>query len=223
LLGKIWRADDLVKEVLKDRAYFETSDGGVTVSGGEPSMQSEFVGVFLKALREKGLHTAIDTCGYCNREALERMLPYSAMVLYDMKVVDPEAHRRLTGFSNEKILENLKFVADYMRSHLHPRQLWIRTPVIPGATATNENISGIGRWMAAHIKDVVARWELCAFNNLCRDKYLRLDQKWAFHDTELLTDAFMEELAQTARNSGVNKEIVTWSGSTRLENKVINN
>ena len=153
LLGKTWRKDDLVKELIKDKAYFETSDGGITVSGGEPSMQSEFVGAFLKALREKGVHTAIDTCGYCSREALDRMLPYSAMVLYDMKLIDSEAHRKFTGFSNERILENLIHVADYMRSHVHPSKLWIRTPVIPGATAFDENISGIGKWIAANLKD----------------------------------------------------------------------
>jgi pyruvate formate lyase activating enzyme len=217
LLGKIWQVDDLVKELIKDRAYFETSDGGVTVSGGDPSMQAEFVGAVLKGLREKGIHTAIDTCGYCSREALERLLSYSAMVLYDMKLIDPQVHKKFTGFSNARILENLKYVADYMGSHVYPRQLWIRTPVIPGATAFHENITGIGRWIASNIKDVVNRWDLCAFNNLCRDKYLRLDQKWAFQDEELLSALFMEELAQTARDSGVNPEIVVWSGSTRLQ------
>jgi pyruvate formate lyase activating enzyme len=223
LLGKIWQADALVTELIKDRAYFETSDGGVTISGGDPSMQSEFVAPVLKGLREKGIHTAIDTCGQCSREALDRLLPYSAMVLYDMKLIDPEAHKKLTGFPNERILENLKYVADYIRSHVYPRQLWIRTPIIPDATASHDNIAGIGRWIAGHLKDVVSRWELCAFNNLCRDKYLRLDQRWVFHDAELLSAEFMGELAQTARDSGVNPEIVAWSGSTRLENKSISN
>lgn len=220
LLGKIWPVDDLVKEVVKDKAYFETSGGGITVSGGDPSMQSEFVGAFLKALREKGLHTAIDTCGHCTPKALDRILPYSALVLYDMKLIDSDAHRQFTGFSNERILENLIHVADFMRSHVHPRDLWIRTPIIPGATAFDENIAGIGKWIAKHLKDVVRRWELCAFNNLCRDKYLRLDQKWAFHDESLLTDAFMEELSDTARRSGVDPAIVFWSGATRLENQL---
>jgi pyruvate formate lyase activating enzyme len=219
LLGKIWRAEELVNELIKDRAYFETSGGGVTISGGDPTMQSEFAAAVLKGLREKGIHTAIDTCGYCSREALDRLLPYSAMVLYDIKLMDPEAHKKFTVFPNERILENLKYVADYMGSHVYPRHLWIRTPVIPGATAFHENIAGIGRWIAGNLKNMVSRWELCAFNNLCRDKYLRLDQEWTFHDAELLTDLFMEELAETARRSGVNPEMVVWSGSTRLKHQ----
>jgi pyruvate formate lyase activating enzyme len=154
---------------------------------------------------------------------LDRLLPYSAMVLYDMKLIDPEAHKKFTGFSNERILENLIYVADYMGSHVYPRQLWIRTPIIPDATAFNENIAGIGQWIAGHLKDGVNRWELCAFNNLCRDKYLRLDQKWVYHDAPLLSTEFMEELTETARCSGIDPEIVVWSGSTRIQQKAITN
>jgi len=118
------------------------------------------------------------------------------MMLYDMKLIDPDVHKKLTGFSNERILGNLTYVADYIRFHVYPRQLWVRTPIIPDATAFHENISGIGQWIVQNLKDVISRWELCAFNNLCRDKYLRLDQKWAFHDAPLLSAGFMEELAQ---------------------------
>ncbi len=217
MLGKTWSVDDLVREVIKDRAYFETSGGGVTLSGGDPAMQSGFGGLFLKALRENGLHTAIDTCGYCAPEALDRLLPYAALVLFDLKLMDQDTHKRFTGHDNAGILENLLNVADYMRSHLHPRDLWIRTPIIPGATAASENISAIGKWISANINDVVCRWDLCAFNNLCRDKYLRLDLKWPFHDTPLLDAAVMDDLAAAARRSGVNPDIVFTSGATRLQ------
>jgi pyruvate formate lyase activating enzyme len=217
MLGKTWRVDALVNEVIKDRAYFETSGGGVTLSGGDPGFQSDFAGRLLKSLREKGLHTAVDTCGYCAPEALDRLLPYAAMVLFDVKLMDPEAHRRFTGHANTRILENLRQVADYMRTHLHPRELWIRTPIIPGATASMENITAIGKWISANIADVVTRWDLCAFNNLCRDKYRRLDLQWPFHDAPLLEASVMEDLAETARQSGVNPDIVFTSGATRLQ------
>lgn len=217
LLGKQWTVDDLVAEVVKDRAYFEASGGGVTVSGGEPALQHEFAGAFLKALREKGLHTAVDTCGLCNREALDNLLPHAALVLFDLKIMDEEAHRRFTGRSNQQILENLRYTADYIRSHLYPKEIWMRTPVIPGATAGRENITAIGGFIAENIGDVVSRWELCAFNNLCRDKYLRLGRKWEFHDSPLLTEAEMEDLAKMAKSSGVDRGLVVWSGSTRLE------
>ncbi len=217
ILGKTWSVDDLVEEVIKDRAYFEASGGGITVSGGEPTLQSEFAGPFLKALRERGLHTALDTCGQCSQKALDRMLPYTALVLFDLKLIDPEAHRRFTGYSNKQILYNVKYVAEYIASHVQPQALWIRTPMIPEATAARKNVAGIGRFIAQELSGAVSRWELCAFNNLCRDKYLRLGKKWAFHDSPLLTAGEMEEMAETARKSGVNPEIVVWSGSTRLE------
>jgi pyruvate formate lyase activating enzyme len=217
LLGKIWQRDDLVEEVIKDRAYFETSGGGITISGGEPTMQAGFAGAFLKSLRQKGLHTALDTCGQCSREALDKTLPYAAMVLFDMKLIDPEVHKKFTGHDNKRILDNLLYVADYIRSHVYPAEMWIRTPIIPGATANFENISGIGQFIAKNLSGVVDRWELCAFNNLCRDKYLRLDQKWSFHDAELLTKDDMDTLTKTAKSSGVDPEIVFPTGSTRLQ------
>ncbi len=221
VLGKTWHPNDLVEEVIKDRAYFEASGGGVTVSGGEPTLKSGFTGLFLKALREKGLHTALDTCGQCGQKALDRLLPYTVLVLYDLKLIDPEAHRRFTGYSNKRILQNVKYVADYIASHVQPQALWIRTPVIPGATATEDNIAGIGRFITQNLSGAVSRWELCAFNNLCRDKYSRLGKKWAFHDSDLLTEGGMQKMAETAKKSGVNPEIVSWSGSTRLESEPI--
>lgn len=221
LLGKEWTLDDLTHEVMKDKAYFEKSEGGVTVSGGEPGMQAKFVGKFLKSLRERGLHTALDTCGLCSREAFDLLLPYSSMILYDLKESDPLKHQKFTGETNDKILQNLLYVSEYMRFHLYPAILWIRTPIIPGLTAEEDNILGIGRFIEDHLKDAVDRWELCAFNNLCGDKYIRLGQEWMLKDSPLLTKDIMETLAGAARRSGVNPAIVCWSGSTRIEENTL--
>jgi len=97
-----------------------------------------------------------------------------------------------------------------------PKHFWIRTPVIPGATDTSENIRGIGDFISANLHGTVARWELCSFNNLCRDKYKRLGIDWPFADKELPERSLMEELAQVAR-SRVTPSIVCWSGSTRMK------
>jgi len=216
IMGKTWALDDLAAEVLKDRAYFETSGGGITISGGEPTLQAGFAGQFLKALRQKGIHTALDTCGLCRRSALEQVLPYSALVLFDIKLMDPAAHKQFTGHDNRRILENLLYIAEYMRSHVHPSEMWIRTPIIPGATATPENMTAIGEFIATRLKGMVSRWELCAFNNLCRDKYLRLDQPWMFEKEALLTQDFLDEMAQAAKRSGVDPDMVVATGATRL-------
>jgi len=219
LLGEKWSVDDLVAETIKDKAYFEKSGGGITVSGGEPTMQAWFVEAYLKRLREKGIHTALDTCGLCKKEAFDAILPHSAMVLFDIKIINPEKHQKFTGSDNRKILDNLVYVADYIKNHLYPKELWIRTPVIPDATAFKDNIARIGEFIAASLKGAVKRWELCAFNNLCQDKYLRLGREWDFSKSKLITEEMMEDLASVARKSGVDPAVVFWSGSTRLDEK----
>jgi pyruvate formate lyase activating enzyme len=219
LLGRQWKLDDLVAEVIKDRIYFEKSDGGVTLGGGEPTLQLQFNVELLKKLKELNIHTALDTCGMCSGMALAKLLPYTDLILFDLKIIDPVKHQKFTGSTNRIILDNLAFVRNCMQSEGYPRELWIRTPVIPNATATHENIRGIGSFLASNLNGFVNRWELCAFNNLCRDKYLRLDLEWEYQDHELLSKLEMEKMAAVARNSGVDPEIVFWSGSTKLEDK----
>lgn len=217
LMGERWRLADLVREVEKDRAYFETSGGGITASGGEATMQAGFVAEFLKGCRESGMHTALDTCGQCSSEALDMILPHAEMALFDLKVMDPELHRKYTGSTNDRVIENLLHVRDWMKNNPRPSELWIRTPIIPGATDTEENIRAIGRFLAENMAEAVNRWELCSFNNLCRDKYTRLGLDWPFKDCGLMTADEMESLALAARESGVDPEIINWSGATRLE------
>ncbi|MBU2552343.1 MAG: glycyl-radical enzyme activating protein [Proteobacteria bacterium] len=217
LLGRTWTVEALVREVVKDRAYFEKSGGGVTASGGEATLQAEFAAAFLKACRDQGLHTALDTCGQCGESALERVLPAVDLVLFDLKIIDPESHRRYTGHGTERIHRSLFHLRDYMKTHAGPASLWIRTPVIPGATDSEANIRGIARFLADRLPGAVDRWELCSFNNLCRDKYTRLGLTWDFADRALMTAERMERLAEVARSSGVDPGIVNWSGATRLE------
>ncbi len=217
LLGQTWSLDDLVSEIVKDRAYFEKSGGGVTLGGGEPTRQHHFATAFLKRMKEIGLQTALDTCGLCTPKVLNEILPYADLVLFDLKEIDSKKHECFTGSSNTKILENLLRLRDAMKNTGHPAKLWIRTPIIPGATDRPENIQGIGKFIADNMRECVSRWELCAFNNLCRDKYLQLGLNWAYADNDLLERAVMENLAEQARNSGVDPSIVMWTGSTKME------
>jgi pyruvate formate lyase activating enzyme len=215
LLGKTWHVHDLVRELIKDRAYFEPSGGGITLSGGEAALQKDFCLPLLKELKEIGIQTALDTCGQISQSTLASLLPYVDILLYDIKEIDSARHKKFVGSGNEKILANAIFAANYKKNHVTPKTFWIRTPVIPGATDTAENIRGIGDFISTNLNGTVARWELCAFNNLCRDKYKRLAMDWPFADTELPERALMEELARSA-GSRVNPSIVCWSGSTKL-------
>lgn len=217
ILGQSWTVNKLVREIMKDRAYFEKSDGGITVTGGEPTTQTHFVATFLKECHEKGLHTALDTCGQCRNESLCTILPYSDLVLFDLKECDPKRHKTYTGVSNRTILENLLYVRDFIEEYGKPTQLWIRTPIIPDTTARDENVKDIGKFIARNLSSVVGRWELCSFNNLCRDKYTRLGMDWAFKDCNLVKNETMEHFAGVAKKSGVDPDVVHWSGSTSIE------
>ncbi|MBW1878182.1 MAG: glycyl-radical enzyme activating protein [Deltaproteobacteria bacterium] len=218
-VGQEWRLDDLVREVAKDRAYFETSGGGVTASGGEPAVQAPFVEAFLARCRELGLHTALDTCGMSGTKGLIRLVEHADLVLFDLKVMDPAQHARFTGHSNAKVLANVAAVRDCIRANGHPAEMWIRTPLIPGATATDENIRDIGAFIAVNLREVVTRWELCAFNNLCADKYRRLGMPWHFADAELLSREDQLHFEAVARRSGVDPDRVLVTGPTRLEQR----
>jgi pyruvate formate lyase activating enzyme len=212
-----WSLDDLVHEVGKDRSYFETSGGGVTVSGGEPALRTPFVAPFLERCRALGMHTAVDTCGMCSASALLALGARADLVLFDLKEIDSDRHVRFTGQPNEKILANLVALGEQIRRGPLPSELWIRTPLIPGATLAEENIQGIGEFIARELRDVVTRWELCAFNNLATDKYQRLGLRWEFDGVELMAEAELRRLEDVARGSGVTPEIVLATGRTRME------
>lgn len=196
--GQTYDMDALVKEVMKDRLYYKQFGGGVTCSGGEPLLQYEFVAEFFRRMQLEGITTALDTCGSVPVDNLNAVLPYTNYILYDIKLMDSEAHRRFTGMPNELILQNLLHAAEYVRSADHPMEIWIRTPLIPTATATSENITAIGTFIRDNIADVVTRWEMCAFNGVCTSKYDKLGRKWAFDGMGAMSRKDIEPLEAAA-------------------------
>ena len=215
LMGAWWTPQALANELAKDRSYFETSGGGVTLSGGEVAMQPEFAEALLRELRAQGINTAIDTCGNIRTEALERLLPLADLVLFDIKLMDPSRHREATGKDNKRILANFAAVCEQIAAHPATQKLWVRTPIIPDATDDEENIRSIGAFLATFEAGSISRWELCAFNNLCKDKYLRLGTRWKYADCALMERTHMERLTEIARASGVDPAVVHFSGSVR--------
>ena len=208
LKGKRVTVDEAYRELVKDAAYFG-KDGGVTLSGGEITMQSKEAAELLRKLKGNGIGTALDTCGLTARENFDLLLPYVDIFLYDIKLIDPERHKEFTGVDNEVILSNFDYLAERIRGT--DKRIWVRTPIIPGATDTDDNIRGI----AQCIKGKYERWEMCAFNNLCRDKYDRLYQDWFYKSTELMTAERMQELVAIATDLGLTEVYAT--GATRLK------
>lgn len=125
-VGTLRTVDEVMKEVLRDKIFYETSGGGITLSGGEPMHQFDFTLSLLKAAKREGLHTCIETCGFSSRENFEKIVPYVDIFLFDCKETDPEKHKEYTGVSNEKILENLYFIDSLGAKTM------LRCPIIPG-------------------------------------------------------------------------------------------
>jgi pyruvate formate lyase activating enzyme len=209
--GRQWSLDALLKQVLKDKDYYQVFGGGVTVSGGEPLSQYSFVTEFFRRLHEQGVHTALDTCGLAPAAALEAVLPYTDAVLFDIKLLDPVLHKQHTGHSNEIILRNLTTVANTIRENGAMR-LWIRTPLIPGSTATAKNIAAISRYIDEHLADVVERWELCTFNSACQQKYDKLGQTWTYEGCSLMDQGLVDTLQDVALSTGTPREKLVISG-----------
>jgi len=205
----------LVKQAVSMREWVKAFGGGVTVSGGEPLCQAEWVKKLFIRLHEEGLHTALDTCALAPWPAMEAVLAHTDCLLLDIKLMDEAQHRQWTGQSNGLILANAqKAFALAARTGL---EIWIRTPLIPGATATEHNLQSIGRFLAPY-ESVIARWELCAFNGLCRDKYQKLGQEWAFAQTPPMNASFARLLRQASGAAGFPLDKVILTGILHEEN-----
>ena len=213
LLGEEWGINDLFYEIEKDKTYYIESKGGITVSGGEPTSQPNFILNFLKKCKENEISTALDTCGYANPNIYEKLLPFIDLVLFDIKEIDSNKHKEYTGVSNEKILENAIYISQYLKEK--GKKMWIRTPIIPKYTATKENIKGIGEFIVNKLSNFPERWDLLSFNSLCVDKYSRLGMDWILKDESLMTKEEMEILLDIAKKTGVKN--AKWSGFTRKE------
>ncbi|MCK5835275.1 MAG: glycyl-radical enzyme activating protein [Lentisphaeria bacterium] len=209
-----YTVEELVKRIKRDEPFIRQSNGGVTLSGGEATMHADFIKALLKRLKEEGFHTALDTCGMVKTEKLLSLLSYTDLILYDIKEINSEKHFKFTGSDNKLILDNLKKVNDYIIQSDHAIKLWIRTPLVPGQTATSENIRGIGSFISKHLINTVSRWELCCFNNLCTDKYRELGSEWTLINTPLLNTETARNLLSVAKDSGCPKEIVFMTGPT---------
>jgi pyruvate formate lyase activating enzyme len=205
VIGRAWTPEALLAELEKDAVFYETSGGGVTLSGGEPMAQAEFVIALCRLIHEAGLHLALDTCGAAPWAAYEALLPSVDLVLYDLKIYDGDRHRAATGATNAPILDNVRRLA------AAGMPLWIRTPLIPGYTANETNITAL----AAFIRDelpTVQRWDLLAYTNLGEPKYRRLDRPYALAGTPLPARAEVEALHAVAQ---ARVPAAVWSGAVR--------
>lgn len=163
ICGREYTVEDALKAIVKDKAFYENSGGGVTFSGGECMLQIDFLTEILKACKENGIHTAVDTAGHVPYAYFERILPYTDLFLYDVKCIDSARHKEYTGVGNELILENLgKLLAA-------KTPLWVRIPVISSVNDSEEETQRIKAFLAGH--GAPERVELLPYHAMGAHKY----------------------------------------------------
>jgi pyruvate formate lyase activating enzyme len=202
MLGKESAVDEVIDRVVRDKPFYDQSGGGVTLSGGDPFAQACFSKMLMQRLREQAIHTALDTAGYASPETFAELVGLSDLVLFDLKQMDPELHRKYTGVGLDRIIENATWLGGQRTS------VWIRTAIIPGYTDQKANVSSVASFIREHMPNV-ERWDLLCYNNLSVSKWQRLDMQYELDDVPLVSAETIEKLAELATASGVQ---VIWSG-----------
>ncbi len=133
-VGREVTVDEIINEIEKDIIFYDESGGGVTFSGGEPLMQLDFLQELLTICNEYGIHTALDTSGYSSKDALQKIINFPDLFLFDLKMMNDELHQKYTGVSNKRIHQNLKTIDDAGKN------IFIRIPVVPETTDSKENL-----------------------------------------------------------------------------------
>lgn len=190
-------AGEIIDIVMKDAVYYARSGGGLTLSGGECLLQPEFALSLLRLAHDAGITTAIETTGYAEKEVLDKLLPHIDYVLMDIKHMDPEKHKLFIGKTNEKVLENARYIAERASS------LTVRVPVVPTFNDTDAEIEAIAKFVRT--LPSVKALHLLPYHRLGQDKYTALDRTYEMGTLPLIPHERMERLLEVAKTSGVAK------------------
>ena len=167
ICGAEYSVEEVTREIIKDREIYENSRGGITLSGGECLMQADFCRELLERMKSEGIHAAVDTCGFVPRSALDKVMPYTDMFLYDFKAYDEDVHIKCTGQSNKTILENLEYL------DRNGKNIEIRIPYVPGYN--DGQIEKIALFLSK-LKHITAI-RLLPYHNYASSKYAALNMK----------------------------------------------
>lgn len=199
MVGREMTVAEVMAEILKDRIFYEDSAGGATFSGGEPLTQPTFLRELLEACRARGIHTAVDTCGFGCTDHLLAAAQWADLVLYDLKLMDDARHRQHTGVSNQPILENLRAL-----DHIH-QNIWLRVPVIPGVNDDLENLEAIARFAAG--LHGVRQVTLLPYHQTGVQKYRRLGSGYALDGVQPPSAGQMSRAADAFRSCGLTVQV----------------
>lgn len=203
VMGREAAVDEILEEVLRDAAIYESSGGGLTVTGGEPFSQPVFLRELLCEAKQRGLHTAIESCMYARWEEIEACLPYIDFLFMDFKLLEEEKHRLYTGAGTQKIRGNMKKAADYGAEK--GLTIVIRTPVIPGINDTAEEIGGIADWIRENLRGI-SDYQLLPYHRLGRGKYTNIQKTYLLSEVAVPKPEKMQELEAEIRKRGFGKQ-----------------
>jgi pyruvate formate lyase activating enzyme len=192
-------AREVIEEVLRDRAFYETSGGGMTLSGGEPLAQYDFARALFQGAKAGGVHTALDTTGLATWERLAELLRDVDLILYDLKQMDTEQHRALTGVPNEQILDNLRRLDDAGQPS------WVRIPLIPGQNDGDENYHALGEFLSG--LQHVERIEILRYHRLAESKYESVGYTYELKGLEPPTEEEAESRRQILLGYGLSQTV----------------
>lgn len=188
--------DECVDRLLRNRVFYETSGGGVTFSGGEALIQVGFVSQCLNRLKEQGIHTAIDTAGNVPWSYFARVVDRTDLFLYDIKAIDEDAHRRGTGVSGRRVLDNARRLAEAGKT------MWIRLVVIPGWNDDAADLAARVRF-AASLSPAVERVDVLGYHTLGVGKYLRLGMDYELSEIPAVDEALIDSVLELGRELGL--------------------
>ena len=195
VIGKEFSSAEITERVTRDKVFYETSGGGVTISGGEPTMQADFLVAILRSLKEASLHTAIETCGHFKEELLDDLLESADLVLFDIKHADPETHKKFTGVSNEKILSNFsQLLARAGSDSIIPR-----IPVIPGFNDDPESIDMI--LATLNRLGYSGPVHLMPYNRMAKTKWEKIGRGSSYKDMGVLSDETLDTIVSTIKQA----------------------
>lgn len=200
VVGRWMTVEQVLKDVERDLVFYEASQGGITVSGGEPLTQAPFIEALLNACKARGMATAIETTGYASWPSLARAIKYADLVICDIKQINPSRHRELTGVSNKLILENIKKMAGLGFA------VDIRYPVIPGFNDDPQEIDALFRFVTS--LPGINQIDLLPYHRLGESKYSMLGRDYALKGINPLSRQNLENLAQGANKRDLEVRIV---------------
>ncbi len=201
LIGYEITADEVVSQAAADRAFYEKSGGGLTLSGGEPTAQPEFAAEIAQKAKKAGLHVCVETCGFCDTGDILKIVPYVDLFLFDYKITDPAEHEKYTGAKNDLILQNLKALDDA------GKKIVLRCPMIPGINLNDGHIKGIVS-TAKSIKNIVGI-DLEPYHPLGISKCGQLGKTSSFGKTEFLSkEALAEYREEIVKKTGIAVKVI---------------